>query len=95
MIWDEERPPALEADAIHGLTPASGNRTATVRDKAVRAVWAWSPRARLLALAPDIDAPALLHDSGSGSGSGSEQRQRAGVHTGRATARTHRTGRVP
>jgi hypothetical protein len=28
----------------------------------VRAVWAWSPRARLPALAPDVDAPALLAD---------------------------------
>ncbi|ARX89054.1 hypothetical protein SMD44_08541 [Streptomyces alboflavus] len=55
-IRDEARLLALEVDAIHGLVPESGEPPA-VRDATVLAVWAWSPRARLLALGPGRRAP--------------------------------------
>lgn len=56
MIVDERRLLALEVDAIFGLVPGSGGPPA-LRDGTVRAVLAWSPGARLLALAPDTPAP--------------------------------------
>ncbi|MEW2530645.1 GNAT family N-acetyltransferase [Streptomyces sp. NPDC047071] len=49
MQWDEKRLLAAEVDAIHGLLPGSGGPP-VLRDPTVLAVWAWSPRARLLAL---------------------------------------------
>ncbi|MFD0412528.1 GNAT family N-acetyltransferase [Streptomyces sp. NPDC127108] len=52
-IGDEARLLALEVDAIHGLVAESGEPPA-VRDATVLAVWAWSPRARLLALGPGV-----------------------------------------
>ncbi|MFD9857621.1 GNAT family N-acetyltransferase [Streptomyces alboflavus] len=55
-IRDEARLLALEVDAIHGLVPESGEPPA-VRDATVLAVWAWSPRARLLALGPGVARP--------------------------------------
>lgn len=54
MIWDDERLLTTEVDAIHGLDPAGGDPPGLVKDPAVRAVWAWSPRARLLAVAADV-----------------------------------------
>jgi hypothetical protein len=56
MNWDEGRLLALEVDAVYGLDPAPGAPGAVLRlrDPSVLAVWAWSPRARLLALAPGL-----------------------------------------
>ncbi|WJV44292.1 GNAT family N-acetyltransferase [Streptomyces flavofungini] len=54
---EEARLLALEVDAIHGLVPETGAPPA-VRDATVLAVWAWSPRARLLALGPGVVPPA-------------------------------------
>lgn len=53
---DEARLLALEVDANHGLVPESGEPPA-VRDATVLAVWAWSPRGRLLAIGPGVARP--------------------------------------
>jgi hypothetical protein len=57
MIWDEDRLLALEVDAIYGLTSAASGGPPLLKDQTVRAVCAWSPRARLLALAPGTATP--------------------------------------
>lgn len=54
VVWDEERLLTLEVDAIHGLVPDSGDPP-VLRDETMLAVWAWSPRARLLALGPGVE----------------------------------------
>ncbi|MYY09363.1 GNAT family N-acetyltransferase [Streptomyces sp. SID4919] len=61
MSWDEERLLALEIDANHGLAPDADTpcRT-TLRDPSVLAVWAWSPHARHLALAPGLTLPSSV-----------------------------------
>ncbi|MFE0172051.1 GNAT family N-acetyltransferase [Streptomyces sp. NPDC059002] len=48
---------ALEVDVIHGLGTRPVGDRATVTDPSVRAVWSWSPRARLLALGPGVEDP--------------------------------------
>ncbi|MEU3656890.1 GNAT family N-acetyltransferase [Streptomyces sp. NPDC032161] len=58
MFWDDERLLTTEVDAIHGLDPTGGDPPVLVKDPAVRAVWAWSPRARLLAVGADVGTPA-------------------------------------
>ncbi|MEU0685922.1 GNAT family N-acetyltransferase [Streptomyces uncialis] len=61
MSWDEGRLLALEIDANHGLAPDPDHpRRAALRDPAPLAVWAWSPRAHLLALAPGLALPSSL-----------------------------------
>ncbi|MFE7318383.1 GNAT family N-acetyltransferase [Streptomyces sp. NPDC057555] len=60
MEWDDAALLALEVDTVYGLVPAAAGRPATVMDKPVKAVWAWSPRARLLALGPGVTAPEQL-----------------------------------
>ncbi|UCM88278.1 GNAT family N-acetyltransferase [Streptomyces marincola] len=60
MRWDERSLLALEIDAIHGLGPYQEAPRAAPKDPSVLAVWAWSPRARLLALAPGIALPGPL-----------------------------------
>lgn len=55
MEGEEEDLLALEVDVIHGLAPGRAGECARVRDPSVRAVWSWSPGARLLALGPDVD----------------------------------------
>ncbi|GAA4095258.1 GNAT family N-acetyltransferase [Actinomadura miaoliensis] len=57
MSWDEGRLLALEIDATYGLAPAPDAPRAVLRDPSVLAVWAWSPRARFLALAPGLTLP--------------------------------------
>ncbi|MFB7635211.1 GNAT family N-acetyltransferase [Streptomyces sp. NPDC056149] len=57
MEWDDAALLALEVDTIYGLVPATADGPATVTDKPVKAVWAWSPRARLLALGPGVTNP--------------------------------------
>ncbi|MGA4843834.1 GNAT family N-acetyltransferase [Streptomyces sp. G45] len=58
MVTDEARLLALEVDAIYGLAPRPGGGAPLIgRDGAVRAVWAWSPGARLLALGAGIEDP--------------------------------------
>lgn len=44
----------LEADTAHGLVAGSGDGPPTVRDEKVDAVFAWSPRARVLALGSGV-----------------------------------------
>ncbi|WP_335933824.1 GNAT family N-acetyltransferase [Streptomyces sp. PTD5-9] len=56
MIWDEERLLTTEVDVIHGLDPAADEPPFLLRKSTPRAVWAWSPRARLLAVAPEVGA---------------------------------------
>ncbi|GAA2102536.1 hypothetical protein GCM10009801_76650 [Streptomyces albiaxialis] len=48
---------ALETDAIHGLVPGGGGGPPRLRDTTVRAVWAGTPRASLLALGKDVPPP--------------------------------------
>ncbi|MEU5160223.1 GNAT family N-acetyltransferase [Streptomyces sp. NPDC020875] len=60
MNWDEERLLALEIDANYGLVPDPVPGRATLRDPSVLAVCAWSPRVRILALAPGLPRPASL-----------------------------------
>ncbi|MEU3598916.1 GNAT family N-acetyltransferase [Streptomyces sp. NPDC006798] len=60
MSWDEGRLLALEIDANYGLVPDAVPGRATLRDPSPLAVWAWSPRARLLALAPGLPLPGSL-----------------------------------
>ncbi|EPH45211.1 GNAT family N-acetyltransferase [Streptomyces aurantiacus] len=69
VVWDEERLLALEVDAIHGLVPDSGNPPA-LRDETMLAVWAWSPRARLLALGPGVGCPDRVDDARETNGPG-------------------------
>jgi hypothetical protein len=47
----------LEIDAIYGLLPGPDGRPTIVGDETVRAVWAWSPRARVLAVAAGVGDP--------------------------------------
>ncbi|WP_275461759.1 GNAT family N-acetyltransferase [Streptomyces noursei] len=54
MEWDDAMLLAWEVDAVYGLVPGTADRPAVVTDKPVQAVWAWSPRARLLALGPAV-----------------------------------------
>ncbi|MFC9220334.1 hypothetical protein ACFT8W_05980 [Streptomyces hygroscopicus] len=54
MDWDEERLLSLEVDVNYGLAPNSGGLPALLKDPTVLAVYAWSPRARLLALGSGI-----------------------------------------
>ncbi|MEU6819193.1 GNAT family N-acetyltransferase [Streptomyces atriruber] len=49
-ISGEEELLALEVDVIHGLGPGGGDGSSRVTDPSVRAVVAWSPGARVLAL---------------------------------------------
>ncbi|MGW6459910.1 GNAT family N-acetyltransferase [Streptomyces sp. NPDC055078] len=60
MIWNEGRLLALEIDANYGLVPDPDAPRATLRDPSVLAVWAWSPHARLLALAPGLALPGSI-----------------------------------
>ncbi|MEV3872000.1 GNAT family N-acetyltransferase [Streptomyces sp. NPDC049906] len=61
MRWDEERLLTLEIDANHGLVPQdSDTPQAVLRDPSLLAVWAWSPGARLLALAPGLALPGSI-----------------------------------
>ncbi len=55
VSWDEGRLLALEVDAIFGLSPGPESSEPTLKDPSLLAVWAWSPRARLLALAPGLE----------------------------------------
>ncbi|MFE7119999.1 hypothetical protein ACFU99_31715, partial [Streptomyces sp. NPDC057654] len=57
MNWDDEQLLRLEADAIYGLTEEPSRRRPGVRDPKVRAVWSWSPRARIFALRPGMEEP--------------------------------------
>ncbi|MFI6285299.1 GNAT family N-acetyltransferase [Streptomyces sp. NPDC051018] len=57
MSLDEGRLLALEIDANYGLAPDPGNPHAVLRDPSLLAVCAWSPGARLLALAPGLALP--------------------------------------
>ncbi|QEU96478.1 GNAT family N-acetyltransferase [Streptomyces kanamyceticus] len=54
---------ALEVDVIHGLAPGRAGVCARVTDPSVRAVWSWSPGARLLALGPDVEDPGTADGS--------------------------------
>ncbi|WP_424861712.1 hypothetical protein [Streptomyces sp. MMS24-I29] len=58
MFRDDERLLTTEMDAMYGLDPAGGDPPVLVKDPAVRAVWAWSPRARLLAVGAGVGARA-------------------------------------
>lgn len=61
MSWDEERLLALEIDANYGLVAYPDmSRPAALRDPSPLAVWAWSPRARLLTLAPGVALPGSI-----------------------------------
>ncbi|MFD9903416.1 GNAT family N-acetyltransferase [Streptomyces sp. NPDC059063] len=65
MVWDEARLLALEVDAIYGLVPRpGGGLPVIVKNPAVRAVWAWSPQARLLALGAGVSSRG--HEDGGG-----------------------------
>lgn len=57
MHWGEEYLLRLEADTIHGLVAGVGDGWPTVRDEKVDAVFAWSPRARVLALGSGVPDP--------------------------------------
>ncbi|MEU7041669.1 GNAT family N-acetyltransferase [Streptomyces varsoviensis] len=57
MNGDDEQLLRLEADAIYGLTEEPGRSLPGVRDPKVRAVWSWSPRARVFAVRPDTAEP--------------------------------------
>jgi hypothetical protein len=52
--WDEGRLLALEVAGIHGLVRGVDGGPPTIRASGVRAVWAWSPGARLVAVAADL-----------------------------------------
>jgi GNAT acetyltransferase-like protein len=60
MSWDEGHLLALEIDANYGLAPDPDTPRAVLRDPSVLAVWAWSPRARLLALASGLALPSPI-----------------------------------
>ncbi|MFG3256526.1 GNAT family N-acetyltransferase [Streptomyces sp. NPDC048172] len=70
MFTDELRDTrllTLEIDAIHGLVPGAGEGDGglpRVRDGAVRAVWAGSSRASVLALGAGVPAPPRSEGSG-------------------------------
>ncbi|MFI0772732.1 GNAT family N-acetyltransferase [Streptomyces sp. NPDC021218] len=57
MHWDEEYLLRLEVDTVHGLVAGGGEAPPTVRDEKVDAVFAWSPRARVLALGHGVQDP--------------------------------------
>ncbi|MFB7918224.1 GNAT family N-acetyltransferase [Streptomyces sp. NPDC056061] len=57
MSWDEGRLLALEVDVNYGLATNPDTPRSTLRDPSLLVVWAWSPRARLLALASGLALP--------------------------------------
>ncbi|MFJ2766493.1 GNAT family N-acetyltransferase [Streptomyces sp. NPDC087300] len=63
MTWGERDLLALEVDVIHCLAPGRVGERARVADPSVRAVWCWSPGARLLALGPGVDDPGAVDDA--------------------------------
>ncbi|KUF18248.1 GNAT family N-acetyltransferase [Streptomyces silvensis] len=54
---DEAELLELEVDVIHGLTARDGQGPPTLRDGKLTAVFAWTPRARILALASGVPHP--------------------------------------
>ncbi|WP_407560261.1 GNAT family N-acetyltransferase [Streptomyces sp. 184] len=54
MEWDEARLLALEVEGTYGLAGGGDGGLPTVTAPGVRAVWAWSPGARLAAVAEDL-----------------------------------------
>ncbi|MFI9625097.1 GNAT family N-acetyltransferase [Streptomyces sp. NPDC052042] len=78
MNWDEERLLTAEVDAIHGLDLTGDGPPVLVKDPALRAVWAWSPRARLLALGADVGTRARDAALAVWAGAGREEAYRPG-----------------